>query len=92
MRLRQSQPQDEHERQILSEVERAQKALEQAYSICQRRAASRTDEGSSLRLRYKDTARSLEAVLAGLKGIRGFGAMPEVETPKVRRANADAKR
>lgn len=94
MRLRQSPPQDDAERRIVAEVEKAQRALEQAYSLCQRRSASRLDDGTSMRIRYKDTARSLEAVLANVKSIKGFGSMPETTTPKtkVKEANVNAKR
>lgn len=94
-RLRHTPPQDDHERQIVVEVERAQKALEAAYGICQRRASVRNEDGGSLRLRYKDTARSLEALLTNLRSVRGFGAMPQPETtatPKLKESNADAKR
>ena len=95
-KLRHTPPQDDHERQIVVEIERAQKSLEAAYGICQRRASVRNDDGQSLRLRYKDTARSLEALLTSMRSIRGFGAAPETPAPppppKVKEANANAKR
>lgn len=92
IRLRQTPPQDEHERQIVAEIKRAQKALEAAYTICQRRASARGEDGTTLKPRYKDTVRSLEALLDNLRSVRGFGTIPQPDQPKVKEANANEKR
>lgn len=95
-KLRHTSPQDDHERQIVAEVGRAQRSLEAALSVCQRRATVRDDNGNAQRQRYKDTARSLEALLNGIRSIRGFNAMSQADQPppkpKVKEDHADAKR
>jgi hypothetical protein len=84
-KLRHCTPQDDHERQILLEIERAQKALEAAHAICLRRTMGKTANGTSLRTRYRDTTRSLATLLDSMRGIRGFAPLPEpFEAPKVK--------
>ena len=78
MKLRQTPPQDGHEEAILAEIRKAEAALRRAHELCVKRASARTEDGQSLRLRYKDTQRSLEVVLDATRSIRGFGPMPQV--------------
>ena len=86
IKLRHTPPVDDHEQQIVAAVERAAKELEKAVGLCHARSMARTANGSPLKARYKDTSRSLEAVLDMMRSIRGFGPLPQESN------DADAKR
>jgi len=77
LKLRHTPPIDDHEQQIVDSVDRAVANLERAVRLCQMRSSSRTAKGGSLKNRYRDTSRSLEAVLDMMKGVRGFGPLPQ---------------
>lgn len=76
MKLRHTPPVDRHEESIVAEIERAEQALRKAHAICKDRGHQKTDDGQSLRLRYKDILKSLEVALDNVRGMRGFGPMP----------------
>jgi len=78
LKLRHTPPQNPHEQAIVSEIDKAEASLRRALVLCAKRTASKSEDGQSLRTRYKDTQRSLELALDMMRGIRGFGPLPQV--------------
>ena len=77
MKMRHTPPQDRHEEAIVAEIGKAEAALRRAADLCQQRAYARTEEGQSLKDRYKHTHRSIMAAADAIRAVRGFGSLPK---------------